>query len=126
MLSDTTIQHMIRWRLETVPGVCGFLRGPEIEHRRDCVHVQMWLDIDNLELTLHSAFQLKPNPSRCEVLNEIDEIEAGIKQARLQHKWTRFVPKQSGWITLPGTGLRGRWDGTAGTGALNHPALSDG
>lgn len=126
MLSDETIQHMLRWRLETVPGVCGFLRGPEIEHRKDCIHVQLWLDVDNLELTLHSEFDLKPNCARREVLNEIDEIEAGIKTARMQHKWTRFVPKASKWQPLPGTGLRGRWKETTGAGSLTHAALTDG
>ena len=123
MLSDTTIQHMIRWRLETVPGVCGFLRGPEITHKPDCIHVALWLDVDNLELTLHSEFELKRNPMRREVLNEIDEIEQGIRNARLQHKWTRHVPRFSGWHSLPGTGLRGRWNETSGTGALTRPAL---
>lgn len=128
MLSDSTIKHICETRLEGkspvegepriggVPGVTGFYFF-ELKHLQDCIRVRLSLDVrggfyDDMKLRVNSEFELKPNCSKREVLNELDEIAEAVRIARLESKWKPAM--HSGMATLPGTGVRGRWTHVAG------------
>lgn len=103
---DATIRNILETRLESLPGVK--ILDWKVKKMASCTKIGVLLDVDDLKLTVESVFELPHVFDKRQLLNEIDEIAEGVKQARIDTACVRIQPKPFSKL-LPGTGIRGNF-----------------
>lgn len=108
---NATIRNAILKRLDTESCVIFDL---QIKKEKDCIAVGVWAAILNAGpdiIDTRSFFDLKPEFTHKDLLNEIDEIAEQIKAVRKSAgPFAIFNPSQDPRReAVKGTGLRGRW-----------------
>lgn len=103
---DASVRNIIETRIATLPNVA--ILDFKFERRGDCLKVGVLLDVDHLRLNVCSIEEFPLVFDKRQVLNWCDEIEDGIKHARLRTAATRVRPSPLS-EPLPGSGLRGNW-----------------
>lgn len=103
---DASVRNIIETRICTLPGVA--MLDFKFKKIRDCVKVGILLDVDDLRLSVCSVEEFPLMFDKRQVLNWMDEIEAGIRHARIRTAATRVRPSPLS-EPLPGSGMRGNW-----------------
>lgn len=102
---DASIKNIIETRITTLHNVD--LLEFRFKKAEGCVKVLAAFHVDH-RLVVVSQEEFPLIFDRRAVLNWMDEIESGIRSARLDAALA-WKPEPGVWKSLPGTGMRGNW-----------------